>query len=603
MFSLPTMAMGKKLDLSKLSDEEAQHVWQVVQRDFDLRKKEEDRLGDLKTKIEKEDTKLELLGTQSSLTESHCIRCLHPFKFLVNSKRQCLDCQLHTCQSCSSYNKKERGWVCDPCRMVRVLKIGTLEWFHENVRSRFKRFGSAKVMRSLFKRLNGELSSSHNDLRADRYEEHGLDVKDGGHYRGMKKTKKLLAVHPFDFDLDPNYSSHSRRQSYQSPQGSFEGVRRESMIAEAEIASMFQQIMEQDREQEPELESEMKLHENHRSSLDKQPRYEDGLYSEIRPVQLRSLSRVSHSSAGSGSIHGNNRVVNRLGPDDSEEEEEEEELSLYPPYQSHPRPHSQTSQDSLTFPAPPQITELNRRMSAIETLLNRLEQKVTTPYEKAAPPQVPVSNSPLVRCEVADLEEQQLRQKLDQLTGNISDHGLTSEDEEPRRPESPRGNLRRRSLKSDANHARALSRPLPRTVIVPTPPVQELYGQIESQKAFHSTDIARKGHHLDSATAHFKGSTALLFELEDKVAEATASVQNTLSEVTDIENRIAALSAAGMTVEKGQRKSTIPLQTRRLSDNFPTSQADIFLRNSLYRGSLTQRSPVGKPKSKPVCAV
>ncbi|KAG7272995.1 hypothetical protein CRUP_010179 [Coryphaenoides rupestris] len=149
-------APGKKLDLSKLTDEEAKHVWDVVQRDFDLRKKEEDRLGELKTKIEKEDSKIELLGKQSNLSESHCIRCLQPFKFLVNSKRQCLDCQLFTCQACSRYNNKELGWVCDPCRMARVLKIGTLEWYHENVRARFKRFGSAKVMRSLFKRLNGE---------------------------------------------------------------------------------------------------------------------------------------------------------------------------------------------------------------------------------------------------------------------------------------------------------------------------------------------------------------------------------------------------------------------------------------------------------------
>ena len=36
--------MGRKLDLSKLTDEEAKHVWEVVQRDFDLRKKEEERL-------------------------------------------------------------------------------------------------------------------------------------------------------------------------------------------------------------------------------------------------------------------------------------------------------------------------------------------------------------------------------------------------------------------------------------------------------------------------------------------------------------------------------------------------------------------------------
>lgn len=36
--------MGKKLDLSKLTDEEAEHVWEVIQRDFDLRRREEERL-------------------------------------------------------------------------------------------------------------------------------------------------------------------------------------------------------------------------------------------------------------------------------------------------------------------------------------------------------------------------------------------------------------------------------------------------------------------------------------------------------------------------------------------------------------------------------
>lgn len=36
--------MGRKLDLSGLSDNEAEHVLQVVQRDMKLRKKEEARL-------------------------------------------------------------------------------------------------------------------------------------------------------------------------------------------------------------------------------------------------------------------------------------------------------------------------------------------------------------------------------------------------------------------------------------------------------------------------------------------------------------------------------------------------------------------------------
>lgn len=38
-------SMDKKLDLSRLTDEEAKHVWEVIQRDFELRKKEEERLG------------------------------------------------------------------------------------------------------------------------------------------------------------------------------------------------------------------------------------------------------------------------------------------------------------------------------------------------------------------------------------------------------------------------------------------------------------------------------------------------------------------------------------------------------------------------------
>lgn len=40
--------------------------------------------------------------------------------------------------------------------VCRVVKIGTAGWYHDNVRNRFKRFGSAKVMRSLYKRLNGD---------------------------------------------------------------------------------------------------------------------------------------------------------------------------------------------------------------------------------------------------------------------------------------------------------------------------------------------------------------------------------------------------------------------------------------------------------------
>uniref|UniRef100_A0A8C3NAF3 Melanophilin n=1 Tax=Geospiza parvula TaxID=87175 RepID=A0A8C3NAF3_GEOPR len=124
--------MGRKLDLSKLTDEEAKHVWEVVQRDFDLRKKEEERLEELKCKIDQESSKREFLTSQSHLNETHCVHCLQPFKFLLNSKRQCLDCRFYTCKNCSRYHKKEQGWVCDPCRLSRIVKIGSLEWYYEH---------------------------------------------------------------------------------------------------------------------------------------------------------------------------------------------------------------------------------------------------------------------------------------------------------------------------------------------------------------------------------------------------------------------------------------------------------------------------------------
>ncbi|XP_039611051.1 melanophilin-like isoform X6 [Polypterus senegalus] len=288
-------AMGKKLDLSKLTDEEAKHIWQVIQRDFDLRKKEDDRLGQLKSQIKKEDVKRELLGEQTSLTNSYCIRCLQPFRFLVNSKCQCRDCGLYTCKACSRYHKKERGWVCDPCRLSRVVKMGTLDWYHEHVQSRFKRFGSAKVMRSLYRRQHGSGQSLHPEFFALQDEDtlsmpenHGFDLCDaaeGGdsvidaseaqHYKMMRKKKRLLSVHPLDFDLDSEYSAQSRRESFQYTSGLDAVTPKEPAIAEADVTSMFQQILEEQRQQgEEEPATELQLHggsQNSPASLTSHP--------------------------------------------------------------------------------------------------------------------------------------------------------------------------------------------------------------------------------------------------------------------------------------------------------------------------------------------
>ncbi|XP_011492813.1 melanophilin isoform X1 [Oryzias latipes] len=541
--------MERKLDLSRLTDEEAKHVWEVIQRDFNLRKKEEERLGELKNQIEKEDTKRELLGSQSRVSDSLCIRCLQPFKFLVNSKRQCLDCCMYTCKSCSRYNKKERGWVCDNCRMTRVLKIGTLGWYHDNVRNRFKRFGSAKVMRSLYKRLNGEGVRDDDTQSMPDVRSHVCNgnEEDGGEgeaqrYKMMRKNKRLLSVHPMDFDSE-EYFLHSRRPSMQQ--------------------------MQEDRYYRNDVDYDnYNQRANRRRSLDRHAMRADD-HAENRMVRARSLSKISSS------------VARQQYVDTSDEEEYQRYPLMYqqPP---HRRRNSRTTSQENLGQAPP-INELNKRMSAIESLLSRLEEKMTPADEAAS----------------AKNEEEKLRRKLSELAGNLSDKGLSS-DEEPGKkfslalkghsssrsgPVAPLVALKDKELSSSSDEMPTetqkrsaaaalcdlttevlrtinatenamveygLAEPIDRSYLVGTDVKQadDAFRELEENvyvTAGQSYDLESKLQRLEkSAKNRFGGTTdSDLSELEDVVALTAARVQSAESEVSDIESKLAALSASG----------------------------------------------------------
>ncbi|XP_059801712.1 rab effector MyRIP-like [Hypanus sabinus] len=153
--------MGKKLDLTTLTEDEAEHVLQVVQRDFDLRKKEQERLSELKQKLNEEGNKCTILSKQEKFNKNCCIRCCSAFTFLINSKHLCSDCKFNICKNCGAYNKKEKAWICTVCHQARLLRTQSLEWYYNNVKCRFKHFGSAKVVHTLYKRrLAGRGSQS-----------------------------------------------------------------------------------------------------------------------------------------------------------------------------------------------------------------------------------------------------------------------------------------------------------------------------------------------------------------------------------------------------------------------------------------------------------
>ncbi|XP_068101437.1 melanophilin isoform X3 [Hyperolius riggenbachi] len=627
--------MGRKLDLSKLSDEEAKHVWEVVQRDISLRKKEEERMEDLKEKLDKESSKRELLANQSRLNSTHCIHCLQPFQFLINSKRQCKDCQFFVCKNCSRYNKKEQGWVCDSCRATRMVKIGSHDWYYDHVRSRFKRFGSAKVMRSLYMRQQSDekggpnmpggrlqervyslpdisrdyLSQARAGVFPDDDDDDVVDNAEAQRYSMMRKTKRLLSVHPFDFENDSEYSAQSRRQSVQLSPGLDQDVfqsfseftttgkdvaRKESLIAEAELASVFHHLL-QDQGQgmanpEQEFSTEVRLLVNRRRSLDN-----------IR--RPSSPSRVPKGSQYSGDM-----------------DTSDEERGAAP--KAPPKRRSRASSQENVHHSGPQSTS-----HGVQT--------------------------------DADLEEETLKRKIGELASNISDKGGSSDEEKSPKIKSTikTSNEISSQNRTAANALCDITSKTLRTINATERAIQEVLGvksqqltipcskpgdHSKAQMEFENLEqnvymAADKAYGLEKnlqeleERARNSGTTdSELSELEVTVASAMAQVQQTESEVSDIESRIAALSAAGLTVspsEKPKRKSSPRVTASALSRStepylpsspesysmtstpselkvlsmqealrkkFTNEMADGFDRNAIYRGSLTQRNPNAK---------
>uniref|UniRef100_K7GGV3 Melanophilin n=1 Tax=Pelodiscus sinensis TaxID=13735 RepID=K7GGV3_PELSI len=669
--------MGRKLDLSKLTDEEAKHVWDVVQRDFDLRKKEEERLEDLKCKIEKESTKRELLSDQSHLNETHCVHCLQPFKFLVNSKRQCLDCHFYTCKNCSRYHKKEQAWICDPCRLARVVKIGSLEWYYEHVRSRFKRFGSAKVMRSLYGRLqhgqnmNPALLGVHDrvyslpDINREcqwragsgvgtesEDEDALVDGAEAEHYTRMRKTKRLLSVHPFDFELDSEYSAQSRRQSMQLsqtpvnqdgfqpfpdfPDAGEDPSRKETMVAEADLAAVFHQILQEQGQHvtppEQEFSTELRLTVNsQRKSMERNPKLDSPWNERHRPQYSADMDTSDDDIKGA---------------------------QKFPVYQTHhvKRRNRASSQENINYSGNQAACHsLCTRERLYSPLLNGCHRYIMVHSEESPAPESHTD---------PDVEEEELKRKLEELASNISDKEDSSEEEEERGKDEPQPEMSSYSsdLPSNAQKASSARAEKPRqtkalwAVNTPAPPRRDELPVSESRASLGcslghagvgggkeageavenlkepcnccSGKIAKPDkapRDVEERARHSGTTDSELSELEDKVASTAVQVQQAESEVSDIESRIAALTAAGLTVtpvEKPKKKSSTQLfmlQPPRTAGSSPGDQRDVqvmsmpqvlrrkfnsslqmadgdesFDRNSMYRGSLTQRNPNGK---------
>ncbi|CAH2306254.1 melanophilin isoform X5 [Pelobates cultripes] len=589
--------MGKKLDLTKLSDDEAKHVWEVVQRDISLRRKEEERLEDLKFKVEKESAKREILSGQSRLNNTHCLHCLNPFQFLLNSKRQCQDCKFYVCKNCSRYNKKEQGWVCDTCRATRMVKIGSLEWYYDHVRSRFKRFGSAKVMRHLYTRLQPDARGGTNLTGLSDRVYSLPDIS-----REYLRQARSGMFHDDDEDIVDSAEAQRYSMSFSEYTSTGKDApQKDSLIAEAELASMFHHLLqEQDQNMAPpeqEFSTEVRLTVNRRRSLE----------NTRRPSSPSLLPKGSQYSGDMDSSDEERGAIHKVPPRRRSRASSQENVH-----------HSGTQSTGPGFHTD------------------------------------------------ADIEEETLKRKLGELASNISDKGGSSDDEKILKSKqmSRSYNVRNPDPSQKRIAAQALcdiTAKTLRTINATERAMQEALGDESQHVAITSTKMrgskkaqsefqnleenvymaAEKAYGLENNLKDLEEracqstTDSELSEIEVSVASAMAQVQQAESEVSDIESRIAALSAAGLTVspsEKAKRKSSpqtsvtaisrstepfMPSSPELYNLNSTPSEAKIlsmqdalrkkfnidsqlsdgvFERNALYRGSLTQRNPNGKNK-------
>ncbi|NP_001075066.1 melanophilin [Bos taurus] len=570
--------MGKTLDLSKLTDEEAKHVWEVVQRDFNLRRKEEERLEGLKGKIKKENSKRELLSDTAHLNNTHCARCLQPYRLLETPKRQCLDCHLFTCRGCGHPHPEEQGWLCDPCHLARVMKMGSLEWYYSHVRARFKHFGSAQVVRSLCGRLQGaglpdgvrsapdvhsgpEQMPGHPSGEEEQTDEDGEgDTAAQAQPLGSQK-KRLLPIHGWDFEADSDDSDPfcGHPPSLSSVSGATDGLQAltDDPCAE-ETTSQEAGILDQADARAPGCHPRP---EEQRISL-----------SPAGPDELSELCLPGEScTAGPGvaATPGTNILRNEQLPSQylaDVDTSDEESIWIQRVASHHPRQKGWTASES----------------------------------------QHPGGDEPTD----ADAEEAALKRKLEELTSHISDQGASSAEEE----EGMDAGAEMGRSKTVEDHPGA------------TREVRTAAGQTPSR----GKDPLSPGDPEQPS----RTTEAELAELEGRVAATTCEVRRTESQVSNIKSRIAALQAAGLTVRPSgtpQRKSNLPIflprlvrksgqslkdpnadpldeaeveavpcLVRRELSNYPKSQDkddDSFSRKSMYRGSLTQRNPNGRKRA------
>ncbi|KAJ3587498.1 hypothetical protein NHX12_011095 [Muraenolepis orangiensis] len=138
------------LNLAHLTEAEREMIVEVLQRDQELRKAEEQRIRKLKTDLL--DTKRKGAKSSSGRYGQHsCGRCQQPLSRLCLGPSQCRSCKHNVCPECRA-PQSDGSCLCTVCVKESDLKKSTGDWFYDQRVNRFSTKQGHDLVRSSLKR-------------------------------------------------------------------------------------------------------------------------------------------------------------------------------------------------------------------------------------------------------------------------------------------------------------------------------------------------------------------------------------------------------------------------------------------------------------------
>ncbi|KAK2143250.1 hypothetical protein LSH36_859g00017 [Paralvinella palmiformis] len=147
--------MLSDIDLKQLTETERDQILQVLRRDDELRKKEQERIRNLKSEVKQ----LRLKGVirEGQDATKTCARCREPFGWFFNTGAMCPNCQHRVCEKCRQH-KDKNTWLCILCFRQMELEAMTNHWFYSKFRKskRSKKtnrvISGSEIVRASFRR-------------------------------------------------------------------------------------------------------------------------------------------------------------------------------------------------------------------------------------------------------------------------------------------------------------------------------------------------------------------------------------------------------------------------------------------------------------------